>query len=196
MNVAKVVPTRRCARGTTPRRTEPSSMIVQAIALSSGDICSGAKLQMNRRVLGQLDPAGIDDDELVRPQRGLLDPRADDRDGSRSGWLRRRESSVPSRCRQTNWSPRRCRASSSLPRPSARGRRGHSNRRCWCRGPRARTSARDNSPRWSPRAEPRTPTLSGPCSSTIRRSFSATKEMASLQVTLLPLSVRRESSAS
>ena len=50
--------------------------------------CPGRGDEVQHAVVGQLDPARVDRDELAAAQRRLLDARADDRVALRSGWRR------------------------------------------------------------------------------------------------------------
>ena len=113
------------------------------------DVGAGPRREVNVGIAGEFDRPRVDHDEFRPAQHRLLDARADDgmvlgRVAPQTRMVRARSMSskefvaapVPSIGAQ-------CR------RRSARGRRARSSRRCWCRAPRARTSARDSSPRSS-----------------------------------------------
>ena len=67
---------------------EPVAAHDVAQAEHHGGVGARARREVQHAVVGQLDPARVDRHEPQAAQRRLLDPRADDRDGPRSGWRR------------------------------------------------------------------------------------------------------------
>ncbi len=105
--------------------------------------------QVQLAVVGELDPPGVDRDQLQAPQRRLLDPRSDD--GMGLGGVGA-DDDRGVRCidvGERRRSPRRGRTSAAARTRWGSGTRASSCRCCWCRSRRASAVPSRSSPRWS-----------------------------------------------